>query len=62
MITVVPKIFFLGQPKMDVDGVRAWLSHIGGEEALACLDHVDVCRFRADRHRRWAIQIRAEIF
>ena len=41
MIAVVPKIFFLGQPKMDVEGVRAWLSHIGGEEALACLDHVD---------------------
>lgn len=46
MIPVEPKIFFLGEPKMhlgttDDPGVTQWLDHIGGAEALACLDHVD---------------------
>ena len=45
MIAVKPKIFFLGEPKIhlgtDCDpGVDQWLCHIGGEEALECLDHV----------------------
>jgi thymidylate synthase (FAD) len=26
---------------MNIEGVRAWLDHIGGDEALSCLDHVD---------------------
>lgn len=41
MTPVIPKVFFLGEPKIHLDGVEAWLRHIGGEEAVACLDHVD---------------------
>ena len=46
MISVNPRIFFLGQPQIhlgtdDDPGVTQWLRHIGGEEAFACLDHVD---------------------
>ena len=45
MIAVQPKIFFLGEPQMhlgtDEDpGVVQWLAHLGGEEAVACLEHV----------------------
>ena len=45
MTPVTPKIFFLGQPEMhmgteDDPGVTQWLLHVGGEEALRCLDHV----------------------
>jgi thymidylate synthase (FAD) len=46
MTAVTPKVFFLGQPKMhlgsdDDPGVTQWLRHIGGEEALSCMEHVD---------------------
>jgi hypothetical protein len=46
MISVTPKIYFLGQPQMnmgspDDPGVINWLLHIGGEEALTCLDHME---------------------
>ena len=46
MIAVKPKIFFLGEPKMhlgtdDDPGVTQWLRHLGGEEALSCLEHVE---------------------
>jgi len=46
MIPVKPKIFFLGEPKMhlgtaDDPGVVQWLRHLGGEEALSCLEHVE---------------------
>ena len=48
MIAVKPKVFFLGEPKMhlgtdDDPGVVQWLRHLGGEEALSCLEH-DVSR------------------
>ena len=46
MIPVKPKVFFLGEPKMhlgtdDDPGVVQWLRHLGGEEALSCLEHVE---------------------
>ena len=46
MIAVKPKIFFLGEPKMhlgtdDDPGVVQWLRHLGGEEALSCVGHVE---------------------
>ena len=46
MIPVTPKIFFLGEPKMhlgtdDDPGVVQWLRHLGGEDALSCLEHVE---------------------
>ncbi len=46
MTPVTPKVFFLGEPKMhlgsdDDPGVTQWLRHIGGEEALSCMSHVD---------------------
>ena len=46
MTPVTPKVFFLGEPKMhmgtaDDPGVTQWLEHIGGADALACLDHMD---------------------
>ena len=46
MIAVKPKVFFLGEPKMhlgtdDDPGVTQWLRHLGGEEALSCLEHVE---------------------
>jgi thymidylate synthase (FAD) len=46
MTPVTPKIFFLGEPKMhlgsdDDPGVEQWLRHIGGDEALACMEHVE---------------------
>jgi thymidylate synthase (FAD) len=46
MIKVEPKMFFLGQPRMhlgtdDDPGVTQWLRHIGGRDALECLQHVD---------------------
>jgi thymidylate synthase (FAD) len=46
MILVQPKVFFLGEPKLHMGddndpGVIAWLNHIGGEEAVRCLDHVE---------------------
>jgi thymidylate synthase (FAD) len=46
MTPVTPKIFFLGQPKMhlgtdDDPGVSQWLRHIGGKEALSCMQHVE---------------------
>ena len=45
MIAVQPKVFFLGEPSIhwgsvDDPGVNQWLKHIGGNEALACLNHV----------------------
>lgn len=46
MTEVTPKVFFLGEPKMhlgtdDDPGVTQWLRHIGGKEALSCLEHVE---------------------
>lgn len=46
MIAVEPKIFFLAEPRInwgssDSPGVHEWLEHIGGAEALSCLDHVE---------------------
>lgn len=46
MREVSPKIFFLGEPKMhrgtdDDPGVTQWLRHIGGEEALECMSHIE---------------------
>jgi thymidylate synthase (FAD) len=46
MIPVEPKIFFLGEPRMNMGsdedpGVSDWLEHIGGKEALDCLNHVN---------------------
>lgn len=46
MIAVEPKVFFLGQPSInwgskEDPGVNQWLMHIGGEEALSCMDHVE---------------------
>lgn len=46
MTPVTPKIFFLGQPAMHLGdaadpGVIQWLQHIGGQEALNCLKHVE---------------------
>ena len=46
MVKVSPKIFFLGQPRRhlgsdDDPGVTQWLRHIGGNDALDCLLHVD---------------------
>lgn len=41
MTPVIPKVFFLGEPKMNTEGVEAWLRHIGGDEAVACLEHMD---------------------
>ena len=41
MIKVEPKIFFLAEPCKNDDGIEAWLHHIGGDEAVACLDHVN---------------------
>lgn len=45
MTPVTPKIFFLGEHKMHRGsegdpGTVAWLRHIGGEEAVACLSHM----------------------
>jgi thymidylate synthase (FAD) len=49
MVKVTPKSFFLGDMTFAVEvaaaapllpGVRSWLRHIGGEEAVACLDHM----------------------
>ena len=45
MIAVSPKIFFLGEPKIHMGtnedpGVVQWLRHLGGEEALSCLNHM----------------------
>jgi thymidylate synthase (FAD) len=41
MTPVTPKIFFLGEPSWNRAGVEKWLLHIGGQEALSCLEHVD---------------------
>lgn len=41
MTPVTPKVFFLGEPKINEIGVRGWLEHIGGEQALGCLEHID---------------------
>jgi thymidylate synthase (FAD) len=41
MIAVTPKVFFLGEPKINEQGVKDWLTHIGGDAALSCLAHVD---------------------
>jgi thymidylate synthase ThyX len=46
MTPVTPKIFFLGQPQMhlgsdDDPGVTQWLRHLGGQDAIDCLLHVD---------------------
>ena len=46
MIQVFPRVFFLGQPQIhlgtdDDPGVTQWLRHLGGEEALSCLEHVE---------------------
>ncbi len=46
MVPVSPKIFFLGEPQMhtgtpDDPGVVQWLDHIGGAEAVACLEHME---------------------
>lgn len=49
MVKVTPKSFFLGEMTFAVEvaaaapllpGVKNWLHHIGGEEAVACLDHM----------------------
>lgn len=45
MTPVKPTIFFLGEPIMHVGrpedpGVIQWLEHIGGEQAVTCLDHM----------------------
>lgn len=43
MHLVTPKVFFLGEMtfhRSADNGVEAWLSHIGGREAVACLDHI----------------------
>ena len=37
MISVTPKVFFLGEMKLDDDNVHDWLSHIGGEAAAECM-------------------------
>lgn len=39
MRQVTPKIFFLGQMELNHDGVESWLHHVGGEEAVRCLDN-----------------------
>lgn len=46
MIAVTPKIFFLGEPRMHMGsegdpGVVQWLRHVGGQDAVDCLLHVD---------------------
>jgi len=46
VIVVEPKVFFLAEPVLNEGteedpGVTQWLEHIGGDEALACLDHVE---------------------
>ncbi len=46
MIAVTPKVFFLAEPAIHYGsaadpGLTAWLDHIGGAEALACLKHVE---------------------
>ena len=46
MTPVTPRIFFLGEPKINFGseknpGVTQWLTHIGGDEALGCLDHME---------------------
>lgn len=56
MVKVTPKSFFLGEMQLNwatpggatfkvnggtLPGVTDWLNHIGGKEAVACMDHMD---------------------
>jgi thymidylate synthase (FAD) len=40
MKQVEPKVFFLGEDKMNHAGVEAWLTAVGGDEALQILDQM----------------------
>lgn len=40
MNLVEPKVFFLGETSLEWGNVKDWLRHIGGDEALTCLDHM----------------------
>ena len=46
MTPVTPKVFSLAEPTLhlgtdDDPGVIQWLKHVGGQEALSCLDHME---------------------
>lgn len=46
MTLVTPKVFFLAEPSLHLGtsedpGVIEWLKHIGGDEALSCLNHME---------------------
>jgi thymidylate synthase (FAD) len=41
MELVAPQVFFLGETSLDYVGVKAWLQNIGGDEAEACLEHIE---------------------